>query len=903
MEFIQSTEMMEALPCGVAFYELVGEKVLRRGVNTAFARTLGFDSAEAINACPAEEPLPFITHADLPLRQAMVARALAGENDYKQQLHMRCGDGRMGVMELCVHIVTRQGRQAAYVSISDQTDLQLRRRQLDVLVHTIPDGMAVFRKEDETAVCVYFNDTLAQMLGYSSEEFRRVVGKSARQLVHTEDQPKVHRLLYEMEGESRKIEREYRFYKKDRTLLRLHVCATSFRGESGELCCYATFSSTDEKQDKPVQRDYLAYLDRVLEQIPTGILAYQVDDDGVTPVNANERAMALLGYSSLKELQASTRFGKSKTFWDNTETKAHLYSAMNEQQPQRFLNHYERPDGGSCDFSVTFQKIAYFGEQQLLQVTLTDVTEMETLKMHQQALQDSMPGGVATFRVSEHFQKIEILHLSEKLAKLLGHDEGHRPDTDSSGYADIFPEDREIVRRTLEKTVESGEKTVTLDFRVTSVQKPFIWVNAVCTLLSSQDDSHIFYGLYTDVTQNHHHAKYVQGLIDTISGGVAIYRYDPERVQLEVEYNNEGLAQMLGYEPEEYSALVQKEQDMRVYETDRERVSEAFRKLLARLEPVELTYRVCGKTRLHWVRARYTPQRYDTGIVQIFAIFTDIDREMQQEETIGAILGNAPGGIAVSEYDIKTHALRVTYANAELKRLMGYPQDNLLERRWSENAFCDLPPKMIEEIRRKYRDCAFRRVRYENLHPMRRQDGKLIWMRVVVSFFPMEKNKMRSYGIYLDVTALVEAEQKLARMNERFRLLLEASHTITFDYDSRADTLEYSVFARDGRHLQQATRDYRATRPFDPQIHPEYRQRCLDAYDELLKKDGVRTLEIQTSYFTGGNGYGWNRVNMMSIAEADGSIRHVIGRIDDIQRERDQEKNFDQVLQQRTLRR
>ena len=60
MEFIQSTEMMEALPCGVAFYELAGEKVLRRGVNTAFAKTLGFDSAEAINACPAEEPLPFI---------------------------------------------------------------------------------------------------------------------------------------------------------------------------------------------------------------------------------------------------------------------------------------------------------------------------------------------------------------------------------------------------------------------------------------------------------------------------------------------------------------------------------------------------------------------------------------------------------------------------------------------------------------------------------------------------------------------------------------------------------------------------------------------------------------------------------------------------------------------------
>ena len=71
----------------------------------------------------------------------------------------------------------------------------------------------------------------------------------------------------------------------------------------------------------------------------------------------------------------------------------------------------------------------------------------------------------------------------------------------------------------------------------------------------------------------------------------------------------------------------------------------------------------------------------------------------------------------------------------------------------------------------------------------RRIDGAPFDVRVQARVIPGACGMAEMYAVLSDVTEEVREQRKRAWQNERYRLLSELTHAISFDYDSESDTV------------------------------------------------------------------------------------------------------------------
>ena len=145
------------------------------------------------------------------------------------------------------------------------------------------------------------------------------------------------------------------------------------------------------------------------------------------------------------------------------------------------------------------------------------------------------------------------------------------------------------------------------------------------------------------------------------------------------------------------------------------------------------------------------------------------------------------------------------------------------------------------------------------------------------------------YIVATDVTDEVRGRKAASWNNERYRILSELTHAISFDYDVEADTVLLYI-DRTGSGME-------------AQVIPRYFERLLEERQDVIHPDSIETVrsmfervragadggavEYQADYY--GRGYSWYRTNLFVVSDAYGS-RHLVGLIEDIQSEFDLRK-------------
>lgn len=183
-----------------------------------------------------------------------------------------------------------------YTDVNDQHNLERRLAEESArtqsIINAIPGGVAIYKigKELET---VYFSDGVAELTGYSPEEYRKLRGKDIPETLYCDDLRKVIEAIESAVATDRTVEIEYRKRHRDGHLVWVHVQAKKIGEENGATLVQCVFHNITEL--KEAQQE----LDHMVNSIPGGIAVYRVADgkfktkfytDGVAALTGHTRA-------------------------------------------------------------------------------------------------------------------------------------------------------------------------------------------------------------------------------------------------------------------------------------------------------------------------------------------------------------------------------------------------------------------------------------------------------------------------------------------------------------------------------------------------------------------------------------------------------------------------------------
>ncbi|MBC8165436.1 MAG: PAS domain-containing protein [Bryobacteraceae bacterium] len=224
---------------------------------------------------------------------------------------------------------------------------------------------------------------------------------------------------------------------------------------------------------------------------------------------------------------------------------------------------------------------------------------------------------------------------------------------------------------------------------------------------------------------------------------------------------------------------------------------------------------------------------------------------------------------------------RFTYVGPQAERFLGYPL-----HAWMEEGFLEEHVHPEDRVWMGIvRDEAIEhRHNFECEYRMLRADQRIIWIREIVSFLPVDENRISLGGFFLDFTQRREAEEQLKESRHFIEQVASASPTILYLYDPETRQTVYV----NGRVSDILGYEIGELSEMNPSFilslaHPDE----LEAHEKHLRQlargrvNGVLEREFRLSHRSGH--WVWVHSRECVFKEEDGGrISKMIGAIEDV---------------------
>lgn len=254
-------------------------------------------------------------------------------------------------------------------------------------------------------------------------------------------------------------------------------------------------------------------------------------------------------------------------------------------------------------------------------------------------------------------------------------------------------------------------------------------------------------------------------------------------------------------------------------------------------------------------------------------------------EVLTIVLKNIKAGIGLFEVG---NTIRALYLNESYFDCIGYTMEEYKENQ--DNVFTTLHM----DDREGFRDCILEHApKGEPINYIvrgYRKDGTLGVFDVKGA--PIE-NKLNQNPIYLtvvsDITDTSEKEQKILELKalnaqlllleERYKILEATAYGLLFEYDPHKDTMVFSYNFPNNKKRKEIDH-YSNYIKKSPLVHSSHIERFRKALMEACRQETEGKIEYLSS--VSGGGYRWHLTHYKSMADAEGNILSVLGRIEDI---------------------
>lgn len=528
---------------------------------------------------------------------------------------------------------------------------------------------------------------------------------------------------------------------------------------------------------------------------------------------ANERYAVMLDHAPMavyvsaadnKELLYVNQMAKDLIFSKTYEPGLTCYEAAGFEQPCPFcsedklqwskltnrcfqhpVNHrFYQLSGKLIDWSGRAAHIEY----------ITDVTEAKTKENQSnafneelQAMFSNIPCGLCVYLIDG--KRISPVFHNPAFYEIMGYSEEHiQMVNERTEFLGVHPDDIAPLQESIEKTL-SQNTVLQQTYRVWNDKKEeFHWIQMIGSVKPQPDDTKLFYGIYSDVTDQRRMEKEIQtfnakmqNIINAIPGGVAIYKVSDI---FETVYFSDGVPELSGYTKEEYYELVKCNAVELVYPEDAGMVVKKLRNAIADHTIADFEFRKLHRDgRIVWVHLQAKQIGENNGIPLLQCVFHNISAFKETQSELNHLINSIPGGIA--SYLIEGERFVPTFYSAGVLALSGHSREEF-EKMVHKNAL-DI---VYEADRSRVMAAAKAAVESGEIldvsYRMRHKNGSLIWIHLNGRRMGPLTEVMKFYAVFTDISAESRLFQNIANeMTDGIYVIDRENHDLLYANESK----------------------------------------------------------------------------------------------------------------------
>jgi len=361
-----------------------------------------------------------------------------------------------------------------------------------------------------------------------------------------------------------------------------------------------------------------------------------------------------------------------------------------------------------------------------------------------------------------------------------------------------------------------------------------VWGRLNISLLKSRP-SPLVLAMVEDITEEKKAAETLRESdqrlrLAALAGKMFAYEWD---AATDVIMRSADFAQVLGNEPMETTG---QQILARTHPDDRERVKAAVASLTPENPHLQITYRMARTDgTIVWLERASRAHFDEQGkMLRLVGMMADITERKQAEEALKEseqrfrlVADTAPALIWMSGTDKVC-----TYLNKPWLDFTGRPLEEELTNGWAEGVH----PDDVEKCLDTYTQSFDRREKYSVEYRLRRYDGEYRWiLDIGVPRFNQDGSFAGYIGIGVEVTERKQAEQELARANERLHLAIEAGSAGGWEVNLRTGKNVWfgQAYAQLGMTLDQSSG---SQEDFRDRVHEDDRERVVHALEVAKEK-------------------------------------------------------------------
>ncbi|MEF9941928.1 MAG: PAS domain-containing protein [Lachnospiraceae bacterium] len=278
--------------------------------------------------------------------------------------------------------------------------------------------------------------------------------------------------------------------------------------------------------------------------------------------------------------------------------------------------------------------------------------------------------------------------------------------------------------------------------------------------------------------------------------GVAIIEESPE---LKILYTNEMFTKMLGFDDmEDFIKTYQHSAWKCIYFEDLQRLQEAAPTRIGIYEPYEVSYRVVKKDgSILWVNQNSQHMLDENGVELIFAYYTDITTQKQQEAAILAgaqkyesLVNSIPGGVGMYQLN---ETFTPIFISGRVYELCGMTREEYVDA--TRNSTLDVfHPDDRQGIIKAVEKARKENNKFEYTHRVRQKDGSYRWMRVSGQVMEQLDGTPVLYTVFTDIHEQIQTEYALRESESRYAAAVRSANINIWEYDYNTDTM--TIFSK-----------------------------------------------------------------------------------------------------------
>lgn len=256
-------------------------------------------------------------------------------------------------------------------------------------------------------------------------------------------------------------------------------------------------------------------------------------------------------------------------------------------------------------------------------------------------------------------------------------------------------------------------------------------------------------------------------------------------------------------------------------------------------------------------------------------------------DKIVSFIDNIIGGICVLE--IEGQDIRPVFLNDGFYRMLGYTKSEaqLFLRNIRLSIIPEDMPVVEQGITDILKDDGAAEFEFRTVNG----SGGIRWLQVRGNLYERKGSVRTVVCLVLDCTERKEIEQSLKAQLSMINVLTDADNEFIFEYNARTDVYTLKANEKFGLFKDLIIKDF-FSHPDMDRIHPDDRKMFMEINRQLLAAPGTKIFEYRVDFLCPDGRYEWHRGIITSIADQNGYVTNMIGRVKNIQESKEREINL-----------